>query len=184
MALASRPWAAELLHFWFHELTPPDWWDGNEKLDSELEKRFRRELEALFSCPPSSFLETPQIALAAVLLFDQVPRNVFRGSARAYATDPLARAITHGALARGYLPLLERRQRQFLVMPLMHSEAIADHLLSLQLFARIDGGANLSFARSHYRMIARFGRYPHRNKVLGRTSTPAEKRAVESGFAW
>lgn len=184
MALASRQWAADLLHFWFHELTPRDWWGGSEALDAWIEERFRRELEALFVCPPASFLSDPQIALAAVLLFDQVPRNVHRGTAEAFATDPLARAITHGALGRGYLPLLERRQRQFLVMPLMHSEDIADHVLSLRLFARINGGANLGFARSHYRMIARFGRYPHRNEVLGRESTPAEKRAVAAGFAW
>lgn len=184
MALASRQWAADLLHFWFHELTPRDWWGGSEELDARIEERFRHWLEVLFVCPPSSFLSDPQIALAAVLLFDQVPRNVHRGKPRAFATDPLARAITHGALARGFLARLERQQRQFLVMPLMHSEDIADHLLSLKLFARINGGANLPFARSHYRMIARFGRYPHRNEVLGRMSTPAERRAVEAGFAW
>lgn len=184
MALAGRPWAAELLHFWFHDLTAHEWWGGSDQLDAELERRFRRELEALFVCPPSSFLADPQTALAAVLLFDQVPRNVFRGTPRAFATDPLALAISKGAIHRGYLPRLTRRQRQFLAMPLMHSEAIADHQLSLTLFARINGGANLSFARSHHRMIARFGRYPHRNAVLGRGSTPAEKRAVEAGFAW
>lgn len=184
MALAGRRWAAELLHFWFHELTPADWWGGSEELDARIEKRFRRELEALFVCPPATFLTDPQNALAAVLLFDQVPRNLYRGSARAFASDPLARAITHGALQRGFLPRLEREQRQFLVMPLMHSETMADHLLSLRLFAQVNRGANLPFARSHARMIARFGRYPHRNNVLGRTSTPAEKRSVEAGFAW
>lgn len=184
MALASRQWAADLLHFWFHELTPADWWGGSKETDAKIEKRFRHWLEALFVCPHSSFLHDPQTALAAVLLFDQVPRNVYRDTPQAFATDPLARAITYGALQRGYLPLLARQQRQFLAMPLMHSEHIADHLLSLRLFAQINGGANLPFARSHYRMIARFGRYPHRNEVLGRTSTPAEKRAIEAGFAW
>ncbi|WP_120077344.1 DUF924 family protein [Aurantiacibacter odishensis] len=184
MALAPRQWAADLLHFWFHELTPADWWGGSEQTDATIEKRFRHWLEALFVCPPSSFLHDPQTALAAVLLFDQVPRNVYRDTPQAFATDPLARAITYGALRRGYLSLLARQQRQFLAMPLMHSENIADHLLSLRLFAQINGGANLPFARSHYRMIARFGRYPHRNAVLGRTSTPAEKRAIEAGFAW
>lgn len=184
MAQAQRSWAAQLLHFWFHELTPRDWWRGSDELDAEIEKRFRPWLQALFVCPAQSFLGEPQMALAAVLLFDQVPRNVHRGTASAFATDPLARRITHAALRRGYLPRLEREQRQFLAMPLMHSEAMTDHLLSLRLFAQIDGGANLSFARSHARMIARFGRYPHRNDVLGRTSTAAEKRAIEAGFAW
>ena len=184
MALASRFWAADLLHFWFHELTPRDWWGGSDQLDARIEKRFRHWLEALFVCEPDSFLDDPQTALAAVLLFDQVPRNVFRASPRAFATDPLARAITRRALRRGYLARLRREQRQFLAMPLMHSEDIADHLMSLRLFAQINGAANLPFARSHARMIARFGRYPHRNDVLGRKSTPAEKRAVEAGFAW
>ncbi len=184
MTAARRHWAADLLHVWFHQLGPADWWGGSDRVDALLERRFRRELEALFVCSPESFLGDAQEALAAVLLFDQVPRNIFRGTPSAFATDPLARAICHGALRRGYLPLLAREQRQFLAMPLMHSEHIADHLASLAVFARLNNGSNLGFARSHYRMIARFGRYPHRNKVLGRTSTPAEKRAVEAGFAW
>lgn len=182
--MANRPWAAELLHFWFHELSPHDWWGGSDRVDAIMDKRFRRELEALSFCPARSFLSDPQTALAAVLLFDQVPRNVHRGSPRAFATDPLARAVTHGAVQRGHLPRLERQQRQFLAMPLMHSETNADHVLGLRIFARLNGGANLPFARSHARMIARFGRYPHRNTVLGRVSTPAERRAVEAGFAW
>jgi len=184
VALASRQWAADLLHFWFHELGPADWWGGSDALDTKMDRRFRHWLEALSPRPPASFLGDPQTAMAAVLLFDQVPRNVHRGAAQAFATDPLARAIAHGALRRGFLPLLAKEQRQFLAMPLMHSELIADHLLSLRLFAQINGGANMPFARSHYRMIARFGRYPHRNAVLGRTSTAAEKRAVEAGFSW
>ncbi|MFB0612187.1 DUF924 family protein [Aurantiacibacter poecillastricola] len=172
------------MHFWFHTLTPRQWWGGSDELDKELEKRFRRELEALFVCPPASFLTDPQTALAAVLLFDQVPRNIFRGTPRAFATDSLARTITHGALERGFLARLQLAQRQFLLMPLMHSEAIADHRLALPLFARVNNGEALPFARSHARMIARFGRYPHRNAVLGRESTPAEERAIKAGFAW
>ncbi|MGB3796250.1 MAG: DUF924 family protein, partial [Alteraurantiacibacter sp.] len=121
MTVAQRPWATDLLHFWFHELTPQDWWGGSDQLDDRIEKRFRPWLEALFTCAPGNFLADPQTALAAVLLFDQVPRNVFRDNQRAFATDPLARAITHGALRRGYLPLLRPEQRQFMAMPLMHS---------------------------------------------------------------
>ncbi|KLE34150.1 DUF924 family protein [Aurantiacibacter luteus] len=184
MSLAPRRWAAELLHVWFHRLRPADWWGGSARVDAMLERRFSAEWHALQTCPPDSFLADPRSALAAVLLFDQVPRNLFRDDPRAYATDPLARVICHGALDRGYLHRLERRQQAFLVMPLMHSEDIADQRLSLALFVRINGGANLAFARSHHRMIARFGRFPHRNAVLGRTSSAAEKRAVAAGFAW
>ena len=92
-------------------------------------------------------------------------------------------ALTHGMLARGWLSGLTEPQKQFALMPLMHSEAIADQKLSLRLFARHAPGA-FAFARSHHRMIARFGRFPHRNEVLGRSSSPAEKRAVENGFSW
>lgn len=184
MSLAPRRWAADLLHFWFHTLRPADWWNGSDDVDAAVRERFGDEWAALQTCAPETFLTDPQTALAAVLLFDQVPRNTFREDARAYATDALARAICHGALARGYLGQLRRGQQAFLIMPLMHSEAIADQRLSLTLFARVNGGANLAFARSHYRMIARFGRFPHRNPVLGRKSTPAEKQAVEAGFAW
>ncbi|QZH75946.1 MAG: DUF924 domain-containing protein [Erythrobacter sp.] len=184
MSGAQRRWAGELLHFWFHRLTPRAWFGGSAELDREIEKRFRPELEALFLMPPASFTATPAEALAAVLLFDQVPRNLFRGTPRAFATDPLACAITRQALDLGFDSALTGEQAQFLAMPLMHSEHIADQRLSLKVFRRINSGSNLAFARSHYRMIARFSRFPHRNKVLARRSTPAEKRAVEAGFAW
>lgn len=184
MSLAPRRWAAELLHVWFHELTPRDWWGGSDAIDEMLEKRFRPELEALSTCAAPSFLSDPQTALGAVLLFDQLPRNLFRGTPRAFAYDPLAQAICHGAIARGFLSHLNHRQRPFLAMPLMHSEDIADQRLSLTLFARINGGSNFPFARSHHRMIARFGRFPHRNAILGRKTSSAERRAIDAGFAW
>jgi len=184
MALAQRRWAAEILHFWFHELTPRDWWGGSGSLDNLCKERFRPELEALSVMPPASFLGDPRTALASVLLFDQMPRNIYRATPRAFAFDPLACAIAHGALDAGFDEALPRRRAQFLAMPLMHSERIADHHRSLEVFRRINGGRNLGFARSHYRMIARFGRYPHRNDILGRTITKAEQRAIDAGFAW
>ncbi|RJY09371.1 DUF924 family protein [Aurantiacibacter aquimixticola] len=184
MALAPRRWAAELLHFWFHRLTPHDWWGGCDMVDRELEKRFRRELEALSDMRAEDFCDRPRGALAAVLLFDQVPRNIFRGSPRAFAFDPLAQDIANMALDRGFAEALPRREAPFLAMPLMHSEHIADQQRALHMFRQLDGGASFAFARSHHRMIARFGRFPHRNAMLGRKSTPAEERAVAAGFSW
>lgn len=131
-----------------------------------------------------TFLTDPHTALAAVLLFDQVPRNLFRGTGTAFAFDPLAQQITHGALARGFDRALGPEQRVFLAMPLMHSEHIADQRRSLRYFTQLALPANRAFAVDHYRMIARFGRFPHRNEALGRNSTSAELRAVEQGFAW
>ncbi len=184
MAAPHRRWAAELLHFWFHKLGPRVWFTPDPRVDAVLRTRFGRELTGLAARPAREFLTDPLTALAAVLLFDQLPRNLYRQSPRAFATDPLARAIAREALRRGWDEGLTQRQRQFLAMPLMHSERIADQHASLRFFARLGTRYGWPFAVSHHRMIARFGRFPHRNEVLGRTSTPAEAKAVAQGFAW
>lgn len=183
MTLAHRPWAADLLHVWFHQLGPADRFGGSDAIDLLLRERFERWLHALGHRPAAGFLHNRDTARAAVLLFDQIPRNLYRGAARAFAWDPLALELTHGMLARGWHKGLAQDAKQFLLMPLMHSEAIADQRLSLALFAR-HAPRSLSFARSHHTMIARFGRYPHRNKALGRTSSPAEQRAIAAGNSW
>jgi len=184
LAAPHRSWAASLLHLWFHELEPSDWWGGLARVDALLASRYQRWLEALKTRSPREFLDNPQTALAAVILFDQAPRNLYSGTARAFAYGPLARAIMEGALARGWDKDLPPVQRQFLGMPLMHSEAIADQRRSLAYFRHMHRRYGFPFARDHYRMIARFGRYPHRNEVLGRRSTKAEERAIAAGFAW
>ena len=184
MAAPQRRWAAELLHYWFHKLGPRVWFAPDLRVDDVLRARFGHELARLAARPAREFLSDPPTALAAVLLFDQLPRNLYRKSPRAFATDPLARAIAREALRRGWDARLTSRQRQFLAMPLMHSERIADHRQSLEVYARLGPRYGWSFAVSHHRMIARFGRFPHRNEVLGRNSSPAERRAIEQGFAW
>lgn len=183
MTAPGRRWAAELLHTWFHVLGPPQWWGGSDAVDAMLRRRFGRDLHALGTRPASEFLSDPLTARAAILLFDQIPRNIHRGNATSFATDPLARALTRGVLARGWDSAVPLRERPFAYMPLMHSEAIADQRDSLVVFAR-HARDNLAFARSHHRMIARFGRFPHRNPLLGRKSSPAEHAAIAAGFAW
>jgi len=138
----------------------------------------------LFTQSADSFLTDPLSARAAVLLFDQVPRNLYRGTAEAFAFDPLAHAICVEALARGWDKGLTLQERQFLGLPLMHGESRADQIASLTYYAALGNAFILSFARSHYRMVARFGRFPHRNEVLGRKSTPAELAAVAAGNHW
>ena len=184
MAAPQRRWAAELLHFWFYKLGPKAWFAPDSRVDAALRRRFEPELLTLAARPPSEFLDDPLTALAAVLLFDQLPRNLYRKTPCAFASDALARAIAKGALARGWDRALTLSQRQFLAMPLMHSEAIADQRLSLRIYARLGTRHGWPFAVSHHRMVARFGRFPHRNEALGRTSTAAEKSAVAAGFAW
>jgi uncharacterized protein (DUF924 family) len=131
LAAAPRRWAAELLRFWFHTLRPEDWFHSSRALDDELRRRFGRDLAMLRNRPAREFLTDPVTARAAVLLFDQVPRNIHRGSAEAFATDALARAIARGILQRGGDRGLTGPERQFIAMPLMHSEAIADQRASL-----------------------------------------------------
>ena len=184
MAAPQRRWAAELLHVWFHKLGPRVWFAPDPRADAELRRRFEPELDALARRPAEEFLTDPLTALAAVLLFDQLPRNLYRRSPRAFAFDRLARRIAKGALERGWDCALTLAQRQFLAMPLMHSEHIADQRLSLAIYARLGPRYGRPFAVSHHRMIARFGRFPHSNTVLGRTSTEAEIMAVGQGNSW
>ena len=184
MAAARRAWAADLLHFWFCKLAPGDWFGGDPRVDKELGRRYSWWLGSLRLRRAREFLTDPQIARAAVLLFDQVPRNIHRGSPLAFATDPLARSIARTALQRGWDRKLDLPGRQFLAMPLMHSERITDQRLSLAIYARLGPRYGWPFAVNHHRMIARFGRFPHRNAVLGRPPTPAERAAVDAGFAW
>ena len=183
MTAAARPWARELLHFWFAKLGPGDRFGGSDAIDAELARRFEADWRRMRSEPAGSFLTSSATARAAILLFDQVPRNIFRGSAKAFASDPLALSIAKAFLGAGLDRGLPEQQRLFAVMPFMHSEDIADQRFCVAYFARYLP-RQLSFARDHHAMIARFGRYPHRNAVLGRTSTPAEKRAIEEGFSW
>lgn len=183
MAAAPRRWAAELLHIWFHVLGPDQWWGGSDTVDSVLRRRFGRDWRALRTRPAREFLADPLTARAAILLFDQVPRNIHRHTPEAFATDRLARRIARRFLARGWDADLSRDERVFAYMPLMHSEDIADQRESLTIFAQ-RAPANFGFARSHYRMIARFGRFPHRNEILGRRSSAAEAAAVAAGFKW
>lgn len=180
----QRAWAASLLYFWFNKLGPQDWWGGSAKVDRHLQQHFERWLIALHKRPAREFLSDPHTALAAILLFDQAPRNLYSGTARAFAFDALARQLTNAMMARGWDKGLTRVQRQFMALPLMHSEAMADQLQSMAYYTLLGPRGGLDFARSHYTMIARFGRYPHRNAALGRVSSPAEIRAIEAGNSW
>lgn len=184
MSTAKRLWAQDILHLWFHDLRPAQRFARNDALDAELRRRFAPLLPGLSRQPLRTFLGDPLTARAAVLLFDQVPRNVFRDDPRAFAFDPLARAVTLGAIALGFDRSLSVEQRQFLYMPLMHSERIADQRESARRFTSLGSAYIRGFALAHYRMVARFGRFPHRNAVLGRRSTPAEERAVAAGNHW
>ncbi|MGI8942896.1 MAG: DUF924 family protein [Qipengyuania sp.] len=182
MSGAVPDWARRLLDSWFEDLDEGDWF-GGDAVDRLLRERFESVLAEQGERPAEEFLSHRETARAAILLFDQIPRNLYRDTPRAYAWDGPARQLTHAFILRGWLGDYAESERQFVLMPLMHSEDIADQELSVEQFALHAPGA-LEFARSHRDVIDRFGRFPHRNAVLGRQSTPAELRAVEEGASW
>jgi len=168
------PAPAEVLEFWFAPATRPHWFAASPAFDAECiarlgalhERAIAGELDAWRSDAPG--------VLALVLLLDQYPRNAFRGSARAFASDPLALALTHSALGLGLDHQLDRDGRLFLYLPLEHSESLADQQRCCELMRALGDPLLLDYAVRHLEIIARFGRFPHRNAALGRVSTPEE----------
>ncbi|QPQ56317.1 DUF924 domain-containing protein [Allosphingosinicella flava] len=164
----------EILDFWFG-LTREQWWTRDDALDAAIRVRFLELWKAEQAHSPDHFTGSPDAALAAVILFDQFPRNMFRDDPRSFATDPLALAITNRALSKGYFEALPQERRAFLIMPLQHSEDLSDQERSVELFRALGDDFSLGFAIKHRDVIARFGRFPHRNAVLGRQSRPEER---------
>jgi uncharacterized protein (DUF924 family) len=170
-------WRADLLKFWFG-LDYDQWWNSTPELDHRIRERFLKLWTEKRQLPVDSFLEDPLTALAAVILFDQLPRNMFRGHADQYSTDHLALAISETALDKGFDKELQPNERQFLYMPLQHSENLADQNRSVLLFTELGDARQIGYAKEHRDVIQKFGRFPHRNAVLGRTP-----RAGEAEFA-
>jgi uncharacterized protein (DUF924 family) len=160
-------WRADVLKFWFG-LEPEQWWRTDPVVDDEIRERFLRLWERKRQLPVDCFLDHPLTALAGVILFDQVPRNMFRGHADQYSTDHLAQAIARGAVERGFDERLEPQERGFLYMPFQHSENRDDQRRSLQLYTGLGDPKQLKYAKLHHDIVQRFGRFPHRNAVLGR----------------
>jgi uncharacterized protein (DUF924 family) len=169
-------WRSDVLKFWFG-LTWDEWWRGGTELDQRIRHKFLKLWAEQRELPASSFLTDPLTALAGVILFDQFPRNMFRGHADQFATDPLALQIAKGAVDGGFDEQLEPQERGFLYMPFQHSEDIEDPRRSLLLFTALGDERQLGYAHKHHDVIARFGRFPHRNAILGRAPRPDEVAA-------
>lgn len=174
-----------ILAFWFEECTPDMWYRQSDDFDALIENRFRDAYEAACAGALDGWAETARGSLALVLLLDQFSRNLFRDDARAYAQDARCREIVDAALERGFDQELSEAETAFLYMPLMHSEDLADQKKCVALFAKVPNSNNLEYAQEHRDVIARFGRFPHRNGVLGRASTDEELAylAAGGGFA-
>jgi uncharacterized protein (DUF924 family) len=165
----------DILRFWFEELDPKDWWRKDDAIDEAIVTHFGGVYEQLRKDGvPASWLESPEGTLAAILVLDQFPRNMFRDNAQAFATDAVALALAKRAIAKGIDMKLEPSRRAFIYLPFQHSEDAQDQARSIELFTALGQPLNLDFALRHKAIIDRFGRYPHRNAVLGRASTGEE----------
>lgn len=177
-------WPRQILSFWFDEHGDADWFGGGPEFDAEVAERFSGWRDALRSQPVEAFLEHADTALAAIILFDQVPRNAFRGTAEAFATDHIALGIARHAVELGFDAGLDKDQRLFLYLPFEHSEDRNDQRESVRLISSLKDQRLLQFALDHQEMIERFGRFPHRNKALGRADREGEAEAVADGHKW
>ena len=171
--MSATDWRADVLKFWLG-LKPEQWWGGGEELDHRIRQNFLKLWTEKRQLPVDAFLTDPLTTDAAVILFDQFPRNMFRGHAEAFATDHMALAIAKGAIAKGFDKELEKIERKFLYMPFQHSENLDDQNRSVLLFTEIGDEEQIGHAKRHRALIERFGRFPYRNAILGRTPRPDE----------
>lgn len=175
-----RVTADKVLDFWFREADRKNWFERSDEFDAVIRDRFADAVETARSGGFSDWDETARGCLAVIILIDQLSRNIYRESPLAWAADDVGLACTKRAIARAYDVDLGLDERKFLYMPLMHSEALADQEQCVELFRTLaaegadDGDVSLEFAIRHRDIIARFGRFPHRNEILGRESTPEE----------
>ena len=175
--------AEGVLQFWFDE-HPQAWFVKNEAFDAEIRERFLPLHEAAAAGRLAHWADEPRSCLALVLALDQFPRNLFRGEARAFATDPMARTAARVILARGWNDHMTQVEQLFAYLPFEHSESLADQNLSCELMKDFDEEQR-RYALRHREIIDRFGRFPHRNSILGRESTAAEIEFLKqpgSGF--
>lgn len=174
-------WAEDVLHFWFQELTPRDWFAKSDELDARIRKRFFALYEAVVA-DEAVQVHGPRELQAAVIVLDQFSRNLFRNSPLAFAADPLARKLATQAIEQGLDAQLPPEQRIFLYLPFEHSEDRADQARAVALVTALGNDNWTRYALAHQALIERFGRFPHRNEVLGRESTPEEIEMLKQPF--
>lgn len=166
----------EIIRFWFEEVSPQQWFQSSPKLDLEIKERFQITHEMAADGLCNSWASDPEGALALIILLDQFPRHMFRGTPQAFATDEDALLIAKQAVHKGFDQVLEPVKRGFLYLPFQHSENLSDQKKSVELYGAMKDAnpAGDMYARRHYVPIEKFGRFPHRNEILGRESTQEE----------
>lgn len=171
--------SAEIISFWFQEIESKMWFQKNDQFDALLAEKFLPLVKKASACELWAWRSTAHGRLAEILILDQFSRNIFRGQPASFAQDTLALALAQEAVALGKDHELTTTEKSFLYMPFMHSESLLIHTEAARLFAKpgLEGG--LDFELRHKAIIERFGRYPHRNAILGRESTSAESEFLK-----
>jgi uncharacterized protein (DUF924 family) len=171
---------ADILAFW-REAGRDRWYSKDDGFDAEVRRRYLDLWHKAAAGELSSWEAGDDGALALTIVLDQFPRNMFRGDARTYATDPLAREVAGRAIAHGADAQIDPVLVEFLYMPFMHSEDLPDQLRCVELFRATGNAENLGYAERHADIVRRFGRFPHRNRLLGRTTTADEQAFLDAG---
>jgi len=174
----------EVIRFWFEEITPKQWWTPDPDFDRALAGRFGPTHDAAARCELEAWRAQPAGRLAEIIVLDQFSRNIYRDDPRSFACDPMALCLAQEAVRTGADQALPANRRAFLYMPFMHSESALIHARALELFRAPGMEGNLDSERRHKAVIDRFGRYPHRNRILGRVSTPEEAEFLRKGEPW
>lgn len=164
----------DVLAFWFDELTPQDWFNGGDDIDQLIKERFAQVHSAAVQGELYTWRDSALGRLAEIIVLDQFSRNIGRDTSQAFAADPMALVLAQEAVAGGYDHQLNDQQKSFLYMPYMHSESLVIHEQAVELFSQTGLEHNLDFEFKHKVIIEKFGRYPHRNQILGRVSTEEE----------
>jgi uncharacterized protein (DUF924 family) len=164
----------DVINFWFEEIEPRLWFASDKDFDALVRGRFLGLMQKAAAGELYSWRQEAEGRLAEVIVLDQFSRNVHRNTPLAFAQDPLALVLAQEAVASGALSVLNPTQRSFLLLPYMHSESAEIHVVAERLYREFAPAGNHDFELRHKAIIDRFGRYPHRNEILGRTSTPEE----------
>ena len=170
----------DLINFWFSDQASQYWFNSAEVFDQQLIDSYADMWRQAKQGELDDWQHTATGSLALVIVLDQFPLNMFRGTAESFSTEAQSRAVARSAIEKAYDQELAAHQKSFLYMPFMHSEDLNDQVLSVELFSQPGLDNNLRFAKHHYDIVERFGRFPHRNKILGRESSEAEIEYLNS----
>ncbi|NCP67380.1 DUF924 domain-containing protein [bacterium] len=168
-----------ILDFWFETLEPEQWFAKDDQLDQQIKEMFEPTYYKIVAGDCEDWEHTPHGSLAMIIVLDQFSRNMFRDNPQAFAEDKKALSVSKNAIEKGFDMALDTEKRRFLYMPYMHSEDKSVHEVAVKLFTDLGNAQTLEYELKHKAIIDRFGRYPHRNKILGRTSTAEELEFLE-----